>query len=292
MDKTGKNIALVLSGGGARGMAHIGVIEELLKHGYNITSIAGTSIGSVVGGVYASGKLDAFKEWVTSVGKFEVFKLMDFVISKNGFIKGEKVFNILKKFLSDVNIEDLEIPYAAVAVDINNHKEIVFTEGNLINAIRASIAIPTVLQPKKLQDLVLVDGGVLNPLPLDCVKRNPNDLLVAVDLSADIPYKKPRLTKTLKEHDTHYQKAKEFINTKWTNFFKNEKDKEPGFFDVITESIFAMQMKITKVAIAKYKPDLVVDISRFACDLFEFHRSEELIDYGRKQFLKSLSANK
>ena len=214
--KNEKNVALVLSGGGARGMAHIGVIEEILKNGYNITSISGTSIGSLIAGVYVSGKTDEFKDWVTQVSKFDVFKFMDFAISKNGFIKGEKIFNTLKKFILDTNIEDLPIPYVAVAVDIKNHKEVVFRTGPLRKAIRASVSIPTVLKPVYLNDLELVDGGVLNPLPIDCVKRNKGDLLIAVDLGVNIPYPITKTERVTVEQENNYKKTMEFINEKWS----------------------------------------------------------------------------
>ncbi|MBM3435354.1 MAG: phospholipase, partial [Bacteroidetes bacterium] len=137
MKKDCKNTALVLSGGGARGLAHIGVIEELLKNGFNITSIAGTSIGSLIAGVYVSGKLPEFSNWICSIGKLEILKLLDFAIYKNGFIKGEKVFRKLQDFIDDIRIEDLEIPYAAVSVDIKNHSEVIFRSGSLVKAIRA-----------------------------------------------------------------------------------------------------------------------------------------------------------
>lgn len=290
--ENGKNVALVLSGGGARGMAHIGVIEEIQKNGFNITSISGTSIGSLMAGVYVSGKMDEFKNWVTQVSKFDVFKFMDFAISKNGFIKGEKIFNTLKKFLLEKNIEDLNIPYAAVAVDIKNHKEFIFRSGPLREAIRASVSIPTVLKPVYFNDLELVDGGVLNPLPIDCVKRTKGDLLIVVDLNADIPYSIPNSEKVTSEQDNNYKKAMEFINEKWSNFFKNGKHKRVGFFDLITESIYTMQMKLTQITIKEHNPDLVVNISKKSCDLFEYHRSEELIQYGRQQFKKALSEYK
>lgn len=287
--KNGKNVALVLSGGGARGMAHIGVIEEILNSGYNITSISGTSIGSLIAGVYVSGKMNEFKDWVTQVSKFDVFKFMDFAISKNGFIKGEKIFKALKKFIGDVNIENLNIPYAAVAVDIKNHKEIVFRSGPLRKAIRASVSIPTILKPVYYNDLELVDGGVLNPMPIDCIKRNKGDLLIAVDLGTDISYPIQKSEKVTVEQENNYRKAMEFINEKWSTYFKNGKNKRAGFFDLITESIYAMQMKLTQVAIKEHNPDLVVNISRKSCDLFEYHRSEELIQYGGQQFKKALS---
>jgi NTE family protein len=283
-----KNIALVLSGGGARGMAHIGVIEYLLENGYNISSISGTSIGSLIAGIYVSGKLPEFKEWMAGINKLDIFKLMDFAISKNGLLKGEKVFSRLKKFLSEKNIEELDIPYAAVAVDIENLKEVVFKSGHLASAIRASVAVPTILKPYMLETRVLVDGGVLNPLPIDCVVRNSNDILIVVDLNADIPFRKPKHTTHSEHHNKTYDKALEFINGKWSDFFKNGKNNHVGYFNLVTQSIYAMQVKLTQIAIEKHKPDVVIQISRKACDMFEFHRSEELIEYGRKQCRKAI----
>jgi len=279
-----KNVALVLSGGGARGMAHIGVIEELNAQGYNITSIAGTSIGSVIGGVYISGTLNEFKDWVTQVSKFDIFKLMDFAVSKAGFIKGEKVFKKLQKFILNDNIENLDIPFAAVAVDIIQHKEIVFTSGNLADSIRASVAIPTVLKPFKFNTVDLVDGGVLNPLPLNRVHRNNPDLLVAVDLNADIHYESPENIVRSENGNHTYESALNYINEKWSKYFKNGKNKQIGFFDLVTLSVYAMQVKLTQLAIKENKPDILIQISKNSCDLFEFHRSEEMIEYGRQQF--------
>lgn len=142
-----KNVSLVLSGGGARGLAHIGVIEALENQNYNIHAITGTSMGALIGGVYAAGNLKAFKEWIINLDKVDVFKLIDFTLIGNGFVKGDRVFNELKTFIPDINIEDLDIKYAATATDITNRQEIVFTEGNLLSAIRASVSIPAFLLP-------------------------------------------------------------------------------------------------------------------------------------------------
>ena len=288
MKKENKNIALVLSGGGARGMAHIGVIEELLKRGYNISSIAGTSIGSVVGGVYAVGKMEEYKEWVTSLNKLDIIKLMDFAITKGGLIKGEKIFKEMEKLIGDIKIEDLDIPFAAVAVDIENHKEVIFTSGNMTSAIRASVAVPTVITPVKYKNSYLVDGGVLAPLPLKFVKRSKDDILVAVDLNADLPYRRSPNKKPSKMEEKNYQKAIEHINRHWSKFFKITKIKHAGYFDLMNKSLYAMQIRLTEIAIEKQKPDILIPISRRACDLFEFHRSEEMIDYGRRQAVKIL----
>lgn len=286
--KDSKNVALVLSGGGARGMAHIGVIEHLLKNEYTITSISGTSIGALIAGIYVSGKLDEFKDWISGISKLDIFRLTDFAISKNGFIKGEKVFKELKKFLSEKNIEELDIPYSAVAVDIDNLKEIVFNSGDLAKAIRASVAVPTVLKPSILNKKVLVDGGVLNPLPIDCVARKKDDILIAVDLNSDIPYKKSKSVKHSVPQNHAYDKALEFINAKWSEFYKREDNHHTGYFNLMTQTIYAMQVKLTRLAIDKHKPDIVVQVSRNACDMFEFQRSDEMIKYGTKQCSKAL----
>ncbi|NOX46625.1 MAG: phospholipase [Chlorobi bacterium] len=288
MIKKPQNVALVLSGGGSRGMAHIGVIEEILKHKHKITSVAGTSIGSVVGGVYAAGKLGEYKNWVSGLGKMDIFRLMDFAITKSGFIKGEKIFSELEKMLGPVNIEDLAIPFATVAVAINLHKEIVFTSGPLRKAVRASVAVPTILTPVQYKGMELVDGGVLNPLPLNLVKRNKKDLLIAVDLNADIKYTKPRNVRIAKKEQSNYLALWEQVNKRWTHFFSKEKNPKAGYFDLLTKSIYAMQARLTETSIKKYKPDILVQISRDSCDLFEFHRATEMIEYGRRQARKAL----
>ena len=148
----------------------------------------------------------------------DVIRLMDVVISRNGFIRGEKVFKELSQFISDKNIEDLPIPYAAIAVDIKKHQEIVFTKGKLKDAIRASVSVPTVFKPKLFNGVELVDGGVLNPLPLDRVMRSDGDQLWAVDLNADIPYKQPKQNKEQENVNENYRNALDFINEKWSKY--------------------------------------------------------------------------
>jgi len=288
MDNKKRNVALVLSGGGARGMAHIGVIEEILKRGYNISSIAGTSIGSVIGGVYAVGKMDEYKEWVTSLSKLDIIRLMDFAITKGGLIKGEKIFKEMRRIIGDVKIEDLKLPFSAIAVDIERHKEVVFTSGSLIFAIRASVAIPTVITPVKYKKSYLVDGGVLSPIPMEFVKRSKSDILVAVDLNADSYYRSTAKYRPTKKEENNYRKALDQINKRWPKLFKMEKEKHAGYFDLMNKSLYAMQSRLTQIELDKHKPDILIQISRHACDLFEFNRSEEMIDYGRRQTVKVL----
>ena len=178
-----KDVALVLSSGGPRGWAYIGAIEELESRGYNITSIAGTSIGSLIGGIYAAGKLADIKEWLFSLDAWKVFSLMDISISKNHLVKGDKVIGAIKEIVPDVNIEDLNIPYKAIAADLYTGEEVVFDRGALFEAIRASISIPSLFRPVKYGFRTLVDGGVVNTMPLDRVDRNGNDIVVAFDVN-------------------------------------------------------------------------------------------------------------
>ena len=183
MEQRKKNVALVLSSGGPRGFAYIGAIEALEEHGYTITSIAGTSIGSLVGGIYAAGKLAEFKEWLYSLNAWEVFSLMDLSIGKNHFVKGERIIEAIMEIVPNVNIEDLPIPYRAVATDLYTGREVVFDHGPLFRAIRASISIPSLFRPVKYGLTTLIDGAIVNCLPLNRVERTEGDLLVAFDVN-------------------------------------------------------------------------------------------------------------
>ena len=282
-----KKVALVLSSGGARGMAHIGVIEELLDRGYEITSISGSSIGAVVGGAYVSGGLEAYKKWISSFERIDIIKLMDFMVSTRGFIRGEKVLNAMKEIFPDHNIEDLKIPLTILATDITNHREVVFEKGSLYEAIRASISIPTVMAPYQKDDIELVDGGIINPFPVDRIKRHEGDIIIGVNLNHPGPYENPEKSLQLKEEENHkYNKIREFINEKWPGFFNHKEEKKPkqlGFFDLITSSLWVLQEKVTDLYIKQHKPEVVVNISRYSSDTFGFYRAQELIDYGRQQ---------
>lgn len=181
----GKTVALTLGSGGARGYAHIGAIEVLVERGYKIAAISGCSMGALIGGMYAAGKLKEYKDWVTGLGQFDVIKLLDLTFSSIGAIRGEKVFSIVREILGDTRIEDLPIPFTAVATDLLAHKEIWFQEGPLDKAIRASIAIPSVVTPLVLDGRVLVDGAVLNPLPIIPTISAHADLIMAVNLAGE-----------------------------------------------------------------------------------------------------------
>lgn len=182
-----QKVALVLGSGGARGTAHIGVIRELQKQGYEICSISGTSMGALIGGIYASGKLDEYESWLCSLSKIDMFNLVDFTLSTNGIIKADKVLKEIQKFIPDQKIEELSIKYAAVVTDFKQKKEVVITEGSLFEAIRTSISIPFVITPVLKSDTIFVDGGVLNPVPTNRVVRHKDDILIAVNVNSLIP---------------------------------------------------------------------------------------------------------
>jgi len=282
-----QKIALVLSGGGARGLAHIGAIEELLKRDYEITSIAGTSMGAVIGAVYAQGKLKEFKDWITSLDQFEVFKLVDFTLSSSGLVKGEKVLNTIKKFMPDTQIEDLPIPYSATAVDIIKHEEVVFTTGSLFDAIRASVAIPTVLTPVKKDGSILVDGGVMNNVPISNIKRTDGDKLVVVHVNANIKPLKPQLDKKEEE-------KKETTHKKWLANFKDflskskEKEESLGFLSLIDNTLTTGMLRLAQLAIESGKPDILIETSRDTCGTYDFYKAREVIEVGRMAAQKVL----
>ena len=297
-----RNVALVLSSGGARGVAHIGVIEELIKSGFTITSIAGTSMGALVGGMLAKGTLPEFTEWLLGFTKMDVLKFMDLTTSRGGLIKGEKILKVLGEFIGDINIEDLSIPYACVAADLIGHKEMVFTEGSLLNAIRASSSIPTVFLPVIYDGMMLVDGGVINPLPLDLVKRKDGDIMIAVNVNANIPYIAPVKISDHAEFETQYTKVRASLNEKWSGVIDHYVEKYMGgkqakptqikLFDIISDSINLAQNKVAGIYIEKYKPDVIINMPHDMATIFDFYKSEDLIETGRVACRKALEGFK
>ena len=284
-----KNVALVLSSGGARGIAHIGAIEELERQGYNIISIAGTSMGALVGGVYATGKLTEYKEWLSSLDKLDVFKMVDFTFSTCGLVKGDKIFKEMRKLVPDTNIEDLKIPFAAVATDIINKKEVIFTEGDLFEAIRASISIPSVFTPKQYNDLLLIDGGVINPIPVNRIKRSDDDILVVVNVNAFIPDNHTNATEPKeKKNGLMSSEILKGLQNKLAEIIPKNNKEKLGYFNLITETISLMIYQISTLTLQNYQPDIVINISRQACGNYDFYRAEELIETGRNATIKGL----
>ncbi len=282
-----QKVALVLSGGAARGIAHIGVIEELENRGFEITSIAGTSMGALIGGVYASGKLAELKEFMYQLDKSKVFRLVDFTLSKHGLIKGDRILKTMKNFVPDILIEDIALPYAAVAVDLINKEEVVYRSGSLYHAIRASIAIPTIFTPVMEENRVLVDGGLLNNLPMAHVKRTKGDMMVAVHVNADIPYSKPKITEdTVKKEALYQKRVREFHQQMIPRTSATEE--KLGYFSLITKSIELMTLRMAEDKIKQFSPEVLINVSHESCTLYDFYKAEEQVEAGRRAAIEVL----
>jgi NTE family protein len=273
-----KDITLVLSGGGARGIAHIGVIEELVKLNVNIASISGTSMGALIGGIYAVGKLEEFKQWMLKVNRTKIFKLIDFSFSTQGLVKGERIFNEIKEFITDVNIEDLPIKYTATAFDIANGREVVFDKGSLYNAIRASISIPTIFTPLTLGDSVFIDGGVVNNIPINTAKRVQNDIVIAVNVNAGVA-----------DDVVYFSEIEQLTKQdKGTNKTSHRIDKNVNYFFLVNNSLVTMTNHISNLILEKYPPDVLVEIPRNGIGIFEFYNAKTIINSGKEHFINSI----
>ncbi|MCG6189823.1 patatin-like phospholipase family protein [Maribellus maritimus] len=287
-----KNVALVLGSGGARGLAHIGVINELEEQGFNITSVSGTSIGSLIGGFCAMGKLNELTEWLTTLQKKDVYSLMDPTLSTNGLLKAEKVFRKLNTIIPDVLIEEMNIPFAAVATDVINREEVIFTIGSFYKAARASIAIPTIITPVISENSILVDGGLLNPIPANRVKRTEGDILVVVNLydsnNPDILLYEEDVKKHLAPQKSSISNLI-ILNNSINNIIKRIQDFIPtgnknsqGYYSLIQFTTSAMLEQISKLSLELNKPDILINIPFDAARTFEFYKAKELIEAGRK----------
>jgi len=278
-----QKVALVLGSGGARGTAHIGVIRELVNHGYEISSISGSSMGALVGGIYAAGKLDEYEQWLRSLSKMDVFNLVDFTLSSNGIIKADRDLLELQKFIPDQKIEELPIKFSAVTTDLKKKKEVILTEGSLFEAIRASISIPLVITPVKKSDTLFVDGCVLNPIPVNRVFRHDGDILIAVNVNAQILYAKP------KNSNPDWGYIEQLTNGKLRGFqiqisklFPDNRKESLGYFDLIGETTSLMLSHITSLTLAMNPPEILIEISKYACGTFDFYKATELIKLGEK----------
>jgi len=278
-----KNIALVLSSGGARGFAHIGAIKVLESNGYNITSIAGTSMGALVGGIHAAGKLPEFEEWVSGLDAMEVLQLTDISLSKKGFVKGTRIIEKIKEIVPDRNIEDLPIPYSAIATDIMRGRERIFNAGSLFDAIRASISIPTFFQPFSLGGDYFVDGGLVNPIPINRVKRHDGDLLAVVDVNADIPYVRIEPAEETEESwgKSYLRKIRKINNHAGKHIPKNKKD-DIGLFNLNNRSISIMLNQIAALTLMNQKVDIMIKISKESYGTYDFYKAGEIIREGER----------
>ena len=280
-----KNVALVLSSGGARGLAHIGAIEELERRGYCITSIAGCSMGALIGAMYAAGKLAEVKEWMVQLDKKKILSLVDFSFSLNHLVKGEKVMDALKEIVPEVNIEDLPIPYAAVAPDWNSGKEVVFKKGSLYEAVRSSISIPLFFNPVRKGEMLLVDGGLVNGLPLNRVARVKGDLLVGVNVSTH-DYKEEKLMSDIIDKKTLAKSLPAAI-------VKRIMDYQEGlglnYMTLLSRTISIMLEQNTRQQIIISKPDIAVQVQMKRYGGNDYDKAAEISLIGENKMRKALN---
>ncbi|MGY0797451.1 patatin-like phospholipase family protein [Lysobacter sp. A286] len=294
-------VALVLGAGGARGFAQIGVIESLQKRGLNIVAVAGSSCGALVGGLFAAGQLDVFREWVLSMSRTDMLRLLDPVFGQPALFEGTRLMAALRKRTGDIRIEDLPIDFTAVAVDLPRQREVWLRDGDLWDAVRASIAIPGVFTPHRVDGRELVDGGLLAPLPIAATRLSGAHRLIAVDMNSwpsnppgrpaepDAP--EPRIGDESPAHGG-------LLDWIERRFHRNGNDvgasmdtgSQYGFIELMARSLDTMQAQIARVQMALDPPELVIRIPRDACEFYEFWRARELIAIGRAEADKVLDA--
>lgn len=259
MGNANKSVSLVLGSGGARGLAHIGVIRVLEEKGYRVRSVAGCSAGALVGGIYAAGRLAEYEDWVRNLTRLDMLNLLDISWVGGGLVKGDKVIKTMRKLVGERLIEDLPISFTAVATELRTGREIWLSEGPLFDAIRSSCSLPIFFTPVKRGEKRLVDGGVVNPVPIAPVFHDQTDITIAVNLGG--------------------RPAKESAQPAKKDFSATE----------VAYLVFdAMQSTIARQKLAAYPPDLTIEIPRDAARTFDIDRAAEMIDLGRKAAMASL----
>ena len=275
---------MALSSGGARGLAHIGAIEELEAQGYHISSIAGCSMGALIGGVYAAGRLNEFREWMKTIDRKKMLGLIDFSLSLNHIVKGTRIIEAIMEFVPDVNVEDLPIPYCAVATDLKAGREVLFRKGSLFKAIRASISLPSFYEPVQRDDMILIDGGIINPLPLNRVKRQSGDILVGVDVSGhDYKAQWDEMHRL-----TAMQKSDTSLKTKILDMLIPD-NIEFNYYTVLSRASSLMIRQNSILMAQLMNPDILIDIQMNRYGTFDFDKSEKLIAIGRQKTLQAIS---
>ncbi|HUB58403.1 MAG TPA: patatin-like phospholipase family protein [Mycobacterium sp.] len=303
-DSSRPRVALALGSGGARGYAHIGVIHELRDRGYQIVGIAGSSMGALVGGLQAAGRLDEFADWARSLTQRAILRLLDPSISAAGVLRAEKILDAVRDILGAETIEQLSIPYTAVATDLLAGKSVWLQRGPVDEAIRASIAIPGVIAPHAVDGRLLADGGILDPLPMAPIAAVNADLTIAVSLSGSEtvgdaePEPRPTtewLNRMLSSTSALFDSAsaRALLNRfgvgdpeSDTEVDSGEEPAEPGVpklggFEVMNRTIDIAQAALARHTLAAYPPDLLIEVPRSACRGLEFHRAAEVIEVGR-----------
>jgi NTE family protein len=282
------SVSLVLGSGGARGLAHIGAIQWLEENGYDIRSISGSSIGALIGGIYACGKLKACEEWVRAVSKADVIKLHNTLQSEHSPIDDESILEPLKGLLGDRQIESLPIKFTAVAADIKREKEVWLRSGSLLDAVRASISLPPFLTPFEINDIKCLDGGILSPVPIAPTLLDDNELTIAINLSAEprgTP--EPKLGNETRSFDEQLNKDDDVLD----DLKNGSRLAHSGSWATLSATLQAfdvMQGEIARQKLAADPPDSVIMIARDVCGMLEFDRAEEIISLGYESAARSL----
>ena len=292
--RSDEKVALVLGAGGASGLAQIGVIEALEARALDIVAIAGSSSGALVGGLHASGKLHAYRDWMLSLDRRAMLRLLDPGFGRAALFEGTRLIDALREIAGSPKIEELPIDFTAVAVDLLRQREVWLREGDMWDAIRASFAIPGLFTPHVVHGRALVDGGLLAPLPIAATRLSDAHRLIAVDMHG-WPERPPG-----KPADQSAPSGTPSNGRSWlTSWLQRSADTPAtaeatrtriGFTDLMARSLDTMQAQISRVQLALDPPELVVRIPRDACQFYEFWRVRELIELGRCEADKALDA--
>jgi NTE family protein len=289
LDHSKPVVGLALGSGAARGWSHLGVIQELEAMGIHPQVVAGTSIGALVGAVYVSGQLQDFIDWVTRLSARDVVRLMDFTLS-GGFVKGERLFGYFHEHHPNPNIEDLEQRYVSIATEMKTGREIWITRGPVLQAARASCAIPGLFTPVKHGDHWMLDGGLVNPVPVSAARALGADVVFAVNLNAQLVglhlsaagRQEAELEATEEEQASDTASKNKSFWHRIVAYLESGDPEKPGFFDVVASSVNIMQDRLTRSRMAGDPPELTLlpRLEDFA--MMDFHRATEAIAEGRR----------
>jgi NTE family protein len=295
-----KKVQLVLGSGGARGIAHIGVIQLLLQDGYEIVEVVGCSMGAVIGGMYCAGFLPQYSDWLLKQTKSDVYRLFDITFSLQGFVKGERIFGVLEQLAGKQQIESLAIPFTAIATDMLTRTEVHFSQGDLYKALRASTGIPGVFTPVAENNRLFVDGGVLNPLPVNTIKRRDDAIVIAVNLNGAFSNEATAEKKPETDGMARAESESQAILTKLRGFFNSATTAEvkPAVPHAVTSSLSVFELlnasydatldRLVEVTLEKTPVDVLVEIPRNVCSTFEFYRAAELINIGKTSYTNAM----
>lgn len=288
-----KTVSLVLGSGGARGLAHIGVIDWLDENGYDIRSIAGASMGALIGGIYAAGRLKVYADWVAALDRMDVVRLLDPTFGGRGLFKGERIMEVLRELIGDCLIDELPVSFTAVATDLETGKEVWLREGKLFDAIRASISTPLVFTPFRHEGRLLIDGALVNPIPIAPTLNDSTELTIAVSLAGRELAHPPPEPAPSPEANGYRERIRAFVDGLRSGRSAapaEETEASPlGMVEIALASMETMQNTIMRLKLAAYSPDVTVEIPRNACAYHEFWRAKALIALGRERTARAFA---